>query len=350
VIPIENLYYLLCYAWNNLDEKDYVDVAALPQQDLPNLLARILASGAERLLRRGIDRSYFAQQDDTQSPRGKIDLSETLKRSLLIRNQVACATDELSANTLHNRIIRATLARLSSTSEVAPILRKELGNLAKRFEPVSLLELRPINFANVQLHRNNAFYRFLLDVCEICFFSLLASEKTGEYRFRDFIRDEVRMRKVFHDFIYNFFRLEQGEFSVSSERIKWDITAADNNARHLLPDMYTDVCLDSQSRKIVIECKFTPDALNEHRGKISARSTHLYQLFAYLKHLESRGGANEHCEGLLIYPVANDSVDFMFDTQGHTVRVLTLDLRRGWPEIRKQLLSLVKPWKQVHAA
>src|SRR4029077_20536403 len=65
---------------------------------------------------------------------------------------------------------------------------------------------------------------------------------------------------------------------------------------------FTDVCLDSSSRKIVIECKFTSDVLQENWGKLSARSEHLYQLFAYLKHLERRGGVHENCEGLLLYP------------------------------------------------
>lgn len=109
--------------------------------------------------------------------------------------------------------------------------------------------------------------------------------------------------------------------------------------------MVTDVCLDSSSRKIVIQCKFTPEVLGEHWGKLSARSEHLYQLFAYLKHLERRGGTHEYCEGLLLYPTAMHSVDFMFDTQGHTIRVVTLDLREGWNSIRDRLLDFLNPWK-----
>jgi len=152
------------------------------------------------------------------------------------------------------------------------------------------------------------------------------------------------MRKVFQDFVYNFYRIEQKHFAVSSERLDWDTSYADPEAQALLPDMVTDVCLDSSSRKIVIECKFTPDVLQENWGKLSARSEHLYQLFAYLKHLEPRGGTHEHCEGLLLYPTATRSVDFVFDTQGHTVRVVTLDLREPWADIKVQLLSLLNQW------
>ena len=253
--------------------------------------------------------------------------------------------DELSHDVLHNRIIRTTLHRLASTAEVDPGLRHELRMFEKELDDVSLVSLRAEHFARVQLHRNNAFYRFLLHVCELCFFALLADERHGEYRFKDFVRDEVRMRKVFQDFVYNFYRIEQKHFAVLSERFDWDTSYVDREARALLPEMVTDVCLDSSSRKIVIECKFTPNELRENWGKLSARSEHLYQLFAYLKHLERRGGAHEHCEGLLLYPTATHPVDFVFDTQGHTVRVVTLNLRGSWNDIRVQLLNLLNPWK-----
>jgi 5-methylcytosine-specific restriction enzyme subunit McrC len=95
----------------------------------------------------------------------------------------------------------------------------------------------------------------------------------------------------------------------------------------------------------VIECKYSPDVLQENWGKLSARSEHLYQLFAYLKHFERRSGAHERCEGLLLYPTAAHPVDFVFSTQGHTVRVVTLDLRAAWTDIKGQLLNLLNPWK-----
>jgi 5-methylcytosine-specific restriction enzyme subunit McrC len=345
MIPIGNLYYLLCYAWNRLDERDFVDLESLPRHDLPNLLARILINGVKRLLRQGIDRMYIARTEDSQNPRGKIDITDSLKRGLLLRNATACVVDELSHDVLHNRIIRTTLHRLALTAEIDPSLCHELRMLENQLNDVSLLVLRADHFARVQLYRNNAIYRFLLHVCELCFFALLVHERHGEYRFKDFIRDEVRMRKLFQDFIYNFFRIEQKQFAVRSEHLNWDTTYVDQNAQALLPEMVTDVCLNSPSRKIVIECKFSPNVLQENWGKLSARSEHLYQLFAYLKHLEQRGGTHEHCEGLLLYPTTTHPIDFMFDTQGHTVRVMTLDLRGVWTDIRGQLLNLLNPWK-----
>jgi 5-methylcytosine-specific restriction enzyme subunit McrC len=268
-----------------------------------------------------------------------------VKRGLLQRNVIACVVDELSHNVLHNRIIRTTLHRLASVTAVDRGLRQELRLLEKELDHVPQLALRAEHFARSQLHRNIAFYRFLLHVCELCFFALLAEERHGEYRFKDFVRDEIRMRKVFQEFVYNFYRVEQRHFRVSSERVEWDTRYADPQALSLLPEMLTDVCMDSSSRKIVIECKYTPDVLQERWGKLSGRSAHLYQLFAYLKHLEPRGGPHTHAEGLLLYPTVMHSVDFTFETQGHALRVVTLDLRETWTDIKQKLLSFLDPWK-----
>ena len=44
-IPLENVYYLLCYAWNRLDARDRVDVSAIPGNRIENLLAKVLIEG-----------------------------------------------------------------------------------------------------------------------------------------------------------------------------------------------------------------------------------------------------------------------------------------------------------------
>ena len=58
-IPIENIYYLLCYAWNKLDEKDRVAIAIDDRSDLLDLLAKVLINATKMLLKRGIDKNYI---------------------------------------------------------------------------------------------------------------------------------------------------------------------------------------------------------------------------------------------------------------------------------------------------
>ena len=48
-IPIENIYYLLCYAWNKLEEKDRVNISVGDNTELQDLFAKVLIN-AVRLL------------------------------------------------------------------------------------------------------------------------------------------------------------------------------------------------------------------------------------------------------------------------------------------------------------
>ncbi len=83
-IPITNIYYLLCYAWDVLEEKDALaDVDTLDSTDLIDLFARVLVNGTRRLLRRGLDRGYLPREDEILGVRGKLLVTQTLRHNLL---------------------------------------------------------------------------------------------------------------------------------------------------------------------------------------------------------------------------------------------------------------------------
>jgi len=266
VIPIRNLYYLLCYAWNRLPEAELVDIDAIPNNDLPNLLGRLLISGVSRLLRQGVDRSYVSEAVEIRTIRGKIDISASVKRDLLRIPAAICVVDELHRDVLHNQIIKTTLLRLAASQDIDFALQHNLRVIGSQLADISTIELRGDCFRRVQLHRNNRFYVFLLNICELCYTSLLADESTGSWRFIDFERDERKMRLMFQDFTYNFYRIEQREFAVSSERFDWNTSDPPTGQVALLPTMITDVSLTSATRKIVVECKFSKEALQVHWG------------------------------------------------------------------------------------
>jgi len=52
-IPILNIYYLLCYAWNQLEESEIVNVNTEDSTTLLDLFARVLVSGTNHILKRG---------------------------------------------------------------------------------------------------------------------------------------------------------------------------------------------------------------------------------------------------------------------------------------------------------
>jgi 5-methylcytosine-specific restriction enzyme subunit McrC len=339
-IPIQNIYYLLCYAWNRLDEKDIVNVESLKSTQLVDLFARVLISGTHHLLRRGFDRGYLGLSADTKRPRGKIDFATTLTRNLLIQSRLHCEFDELAYNVLHNQLLKTTIVRIMRIGNLDGELREGLHEINRRLWEIEEVSLSSQLFRRVQLHRNNSYYGFLLNVCELVYDSLLASEDRGTIKFRDFIRDEKKMARLFEAFVKNFYVLEQQRFRVRALKIEWQASSVDLQAETYLPEMKTDVCLISEHRKIILDCKFYKEALQLNWGKRTIHSSHLYQLLAYLRNKENDLGW-ETCEGTLLYPTVEVSHDFSYEIQGHVVNIRTINLNQDWPSIHKDMLEVI---------
>ena len=338
-IPIQNLYYLFCYAWDRLEEGEVIDVAGVESPELVDLFAKVLAGGVRHLVRRGIDRQYVEHEDILSTVRGRIDVSSSLLLAMRRVPQLHCEFDELSADTLPNRILRETLVRLARVNGIHPSNARTLGTLAKFFRDVSNLRITKQHFHQVQLYRHNAYYGFLLNICELIHEATLPEGTGGRYRFSDILRDERKMALIFQAFVKNFLRIEQSKYEVRSLQFEWDAEGDEADIR-LLPKMTTDIHLVSGDERIIIDTKYYGEALQENYGKRSLRSENLYQLFSYLKNSEKRGPEYSAAKGVLLYPAIGITPAFRAMIQGHEIRVVTVNLDQPWQQVRRELLGL----------
>ena len=86
-IPIRNIYFLLCYAWNRLEEGEITDVSRVDSSELADLFASVLISGVRHLLRRGLGRGYERFEGDLVSLRGRVMVAETSRRMMMIHGK-----------------------------------------------------------------------------------------------------------------------------------------------------------------------------------------------------------------------------------------------------------------------
>ena len=196
-IPIENIYYLLCYAWNALDEKERVKVSAEDSTELLELFTKVLINGTKILLKRGIEKNYVSETVEFAGIKGKLELGETIKSGLFLKQRTVCTIDEFSGNILSNRILLSTFYQLIKTVNLDQGLKRQLKPLIWMFSGIERIEINQRLFKLVKLHRNNRFYDFLMKVCRLIFENTLPTEKPGEYYFVDFLRDETKMNKLF---------------------------------------------------------------------------------------------------------------------------------------------------------
>jgi 5-methylcytosine-specific restriction enzyme subunit McrC len=340
-IPIQNLYYLLCYSWNRLAEAEVVDVNGIDSTEQVDLFASVLIKGTKHLLRRGLERGYQDHSEVIPGIRGRLNIAVSAQKMLFSQGLAHCEFDELTTNTLANQIIKSAIWHLSRVPQVNRDLRRQLVGLHRELSGIDTPALRKSLFRKVQLHANARYYKFLLNVCELVSDSLLVDESNGQYKFRDFMRDERAMARVFEEFLFNFYKTERRDLSFKKERILWAASSDTPNNMAYLPTMETDISVRSKARTLIIDAKYYKKTLTTYYDTERVYSANLYQLFAYLKNIEVIEPPEILVEGMLLYPVVNNDVRLDYNIHGNRVRICTVNLARHWSEIKCELLEIL---------
>jgi 5-methylcytosine-specific restriction enzyme subunit McrC len=340
-IPIRNLFYLLCYAWDVLDRADELEVGTSDAPDLENLMAEVLASGIEHLLRRGMEQGYVEFREDSKAIRGRVDFQQTVKRFLDRRREAHLVTEELSPDILTNQILRASLAALLRFSTLTTENRERIAGLYHGLRGVSEIKIYGSSFYRIRLHTNNREYRVLMSICELLHRYALADAAGANLRFFDFDRYEVKMRKLFQMFVTNFYRRRQQVYGINAEAFPWHDSMAYHTDEVAMPRLHTDIVMTSPVKKIVVETKYMPQPFHKRFGKTILRANHVNQAFAYMQNVEAWDLSSRPVEGILLYPAVTDSFLLKWRLFGHSFTAAAVDLNKSWLEIETQLLQLV---------
>lgn len=341
-IPIQNIYFLLSYAWNKAEislESPLVGQEA--GDNVVNLLASMLLPETRKLIKQGLATEYLPQTHQIKSIKGKLLLNETFRLNQKpILGQTICSVEELSPDILPNQILKTTLSQLQQANELALNLKKEVETLLSEFVLVQTISPASIISKKLRLPRHQQErYRFLINCGTFIQHNLLPTSVGQELAFKSFLTDKKQMAVIFEAFVRNFFGVEQAVFQVKSEKISWQGQGSTEEAQNFLPAMFTDISLESTSRKIVIDTKFYKKAVLPHYENEKLHSKHLYQLFTYLQNLSVK--PNQTLEGILLYPVVNKVLNLEYTLSGKKVRICTINLNQPWANIKQDLLQLI---------
>ena len=144
LIPIKNVYYMLSYAFQVLNEAGYTKLATEEFENIGDLCAAILIKGISSQIKRGLVREYISETEALSSLKGRINISDSIKSNSIIKNQMVCTYDEFSLNSYVNRIIKTTVEILIK-SDISKNRKKELRKLIIFFSEVEVLDPYRIN-------------------------------------------------------------------------------------------------------------------------------------------------------------------------------------------------------------
>ncbi|MGE4352570.1 MAG: 5-methylcytosine-specific restriction endonuclease system specificity protein McrC [Oscillospiraceae bacterium] len=340
-IRIKNIYYMLAYAYQSLNEDGFDDVFAEEFDHIHDLFAAILGKGAANLIKRGLQRDYLQNTDVTGSLRGKIDITASVKQQTLIAKRMACHYDVYSENTVLNQILKITMLLLLRHGVVKPENRKILRKLLMYFAGVTEVDPNTINWSCVRYHRNNAAYRLLINICRLVIKGLLQTTRNGNYRLAEFI-DDQQMYHLYEKFVLGYYKKEFPELSVEASYFDWDRWDEDDSS--FLPVMKSDITLSRGDRVLIIDTKYYGNTMQKNTmfNSSSLISSNLYQIFTYVKNKDKH--KTGRVSGILLYAKTDETIfpDNAYNIGGNRIGAKTLDLGCDWRLIKEQLNSLVE--------
>ena len=356
-IPIQNMYYILCYAWGMGEMRGKVNVGIEDCPSLTDLLVHILLNATDDILKRGMAQSYTVFGDDMDGIKGKIDVGETLKLGKYRHGRMYCRFDELTSDILINRIIYSTLMDSNKIAGLTSENKDRIAKTLRRMPQTRRIRITDNMLNSVRLHRNNRYYYFALNVCKLLHQAALPNESVvGNQIFLDIMDDERLMNRIFEKFLMNFYKQEcSHDFpEVSRSHIHFQLTPygmtfakGSDEAYALLPVMETDVTLYNPQRKkkIILDAKYYKDTLASRYGeKGKIRRDHLSQILTYVMNQEN--DAQPHTKdtrGILVYPTVDTELDvsYVYKNTNHVIRVSTVNLNQDWRMIEQRLKEII---------
>ena len=340
MIRIQNVYYMLSYAFQILNEQGYKQVAAEKFENFAELCAAILIKGVSSQIKRGLGKEYMLQTEALSALRGKIDISASVKEQSMLTKQLVCNYDEFSVNSYMNRIIRTTMdtlvkSSISNDKYKDKNIKKQLRKLLIYFSEVEPLSRESINW-KLQFNKNNQTYQMLISICYLILKGLLQTTSDGNIKLMDFL-DEQRMSRLYEEFILEYYRKEHPEIKASASQIPWD---TDDGYREMLPVMQSDIMLKQGDKTLVIDAKYYSHTTQKQYDVNTLHSSNLYQIFTYVKNLDKNSTGN--VSGMLLYAKTDErELDENYKMSGNAIAVKTLDLDCDFSEIRRQLDDIV---------
>ncbi len=346
-IPIRNLWYLLLYAWGETPKSPYwamIDTEDAPAID--GMLASVLVRLMQQRIRIGLNRNYMPQQREIAGIRGRVQFADSIRQRSFERNRAVCAFDEYTIDSPENQIILSTLTWLSHAGELgverhkATALRHQLRQTIHLMRDVRRIALTPARIQRSLQQRQDRDYHIMLSICAYLLQRRMPNEAAGDTRFQALPHDDLRLYAIFEKFVANFYRYHLTDWNVNPQKTLTWPTAEHPN----LPTMRPDLVLQHHhsQRMIVLDTKFTANSLRtNHYGTERFDSSHLYQMYAYLRTQDQVSPQHASAKGILLYPTVARQLSETLTMDTHEFLLTCVDLAAEWREIEAQLLGLM---------
>lgn len=326
-VPVDRLFFLLCYSLGVVKWLDLSHFVARPS--LFSSVAAVYVRLSEQALHRGVLAGYQAVEESLATVRGKIRLSEQVRRRFGIGPPIEVAYDDFTTDIVENQLLRSAARALLAFTRSDPQLTRDLRRLDTRLAEVSLVEYDRRAIPTVTYTRLNDHYRPAAELAELILASVAFEVQRGTVHASAFIVD---MNQVFERFVFEALR---DALALSERAFRRGVSSrlflAEGSRIELKPDLswwQGDDCVFIGDAKYKVPASDIPNA-------------DVYQALAYTVGADLPGA-------ILVYPLGErDPGTYRIPFVNKTVEVVCVDLSSTSSELLSQMRRVAQRVREL---
>lgn len=342
---INNIYNMLSYAFETLNNKSYSKCSTENYSNITDLFASILIKGIKSQLKRGLIREYNNTDDVTHNIRGKIDIQNSINANYTISQKLACSYDDLTINSKPNQILKATL-KLLNKSNISSKTRRDINSILIIFDTVHDINVKNINW-NIHFNSSNKTYKMLITICNLTVYGL--ENSTQENMIENFF-DEESMGILFKQFTIEYYKRNYKLYRMLSPKIEWNISGAANEhdynqsryntksysvSSENLPVLQANMVISNYEKKLIVLINYNATIIEE---------IDILRLYSMVKNADTNNTGD--VSGVLVYGGTNDMIQNQEFLMGNNkIVVKYLDLNSDFNKIKAGLDSIISTIK-----
>lgn len=236
--------------------------------EIVDLLVHIFIREVDKLVRRGLKRTYVNCEEDLVAIRGRVDVRKTFALHMRARPLARCSYEEFTVDGLENRTLLAALSAIASNASIVQARRRAAHKLTGDFTGVQKTSVLAGNSEKIACDRLSAHYEPVLRLAQIILASMGLANNFGGVDASGFL---LNMNTLFEQFVYR--RLDR-TLSKDGISVRGQLTFAFDRAEQaeIRPDL---VIQSREGMRIVADTKY--------KDKPGAHPNDLYQMLAYCR-------------------------------------------------------------------
>lgn len=336
-ILIKNIYYMLSYAFTDLNHPIYKRMAGEMFQNSHDLFAAILVNGLRKQVKQGLFKDYVRYSEDLAVLRGKINPRKTIANRMQRKQLLHVEFDEMTENNLYNQIPKTVALLIIRNPYVKKTTKNSLKCLLPYFNEVSTIGLQHVSWSELIYHRHNKEYELLHNICYFIYNSLLLTSENGENQLPDY--NEENLSRLFEKFVLCYFQKHHPELKPRASQISWALDDFSQKKTHL-PRMQSDITLSGKEKDLIIDTKFYKRMYQHNFETRKHHSNNLYQIFTYVQNKQF--SQEKEVSGMLLYAQTynEDRIQATYSLAGNSITIQSLDLNKEFKEIQSDLEAI----------